>query len=161
MANKFIKKSTFSVKNYLKTLTSKNKYDLLYIESGSKIIFSPEGTEYAQNKLKKLYKKDEKTQWFGITPKCQYQIDHDWPYVENFVNVNLPGSIETEKDNWLGYIGAWENDENQTLVVEKLNIILKSKRPLLNGKIVKESNGEYRIIFFVSRKSLEKATEQI
>ena len=135
-------------------------YPIVYIESGSKVIFSPEGTEYAQDKLKKIYNSDEKAQWFSITPVCQYQIENEWPNVEKFVNVNILGSAETEKNNWLGYIGAWEDDEKQTFVVNHLlKILKKNKRPLLKGKLVKETNGEYRIIFFVSRTSLKNAAE--
>ena len=136
-------------------------YPIVHIGSGSKVIFSPEGTEYSQDKLKKIYDKSEKSQWFSITPVCQYQIDAGWPDVEEFVNVNLLGSIETEKDNWLGYIGAWHDDEKQTYVVENLIKLLATKRPLLQGKLVKESDGEYRIIFFVSRTALEEAVKQI
>lgn len=177
MAKKLIKKSTINKisrllfsrhkkpssrssmgKKIVKKVSPRVEYPIVYIESGSKVIFSPEGTEYAQDKLKSIYDPDEKAQWFSITPVCQYQIDNEWPDVEKFVNVNILGSIETEKDNWLGYIGAWEDDENQTFVVDHLLKILKDKRPLLKGKLVKETSGEYRIIFFVSRTSLEEVT---
>lgn len=146
------------LKNFLKSLKPK-EYEVVQIESGSKMVFSPEGTEHAQDRLKKLYDPSEKCQWFSITPVCQFQKNRGWPDAPSFVNVNTPGSVETEKDNWLGYIGAWDDDEKQSYVVEKLNILLDSKRPMLFGKIVKESNGEYRIIFFVSRKSLENASK--
>lgn len=144
---------------FFKHNKQKKEYPVVHIENGSKVIFSPEGTEYSQEKLKKLYHPDEKVQWFSITPVCQYQIEAEWPDVEKFVNVNTLGSIETEKANWLGYIGAWEDDEKQSYVVDHLIKILKDKRPLLSGKIVKETDGEYRIIFFVSRTSLEEASK--
>ena len=146
------------LRNLLKALKPK-QYEVVQIENGSKVIFSPEGTEYSQNRLKKLYDPAEKCQWFSITPVCQFQKNRGWPDAPSFVNVNTPGSIETEKENWLGYIGAWEDDGKQSYVVDRLNTILKTKRPMLYGKIVKESDGEYRIIFFVSRKSLDNAAK--
>lgn len=167
MPKKLIKKSTIKKvaaklfsrpKKSIKLTTKEKQFPIIQIGSGSKLIFSPEGTEFAQQKIKKIYRPDEKVQWFSITPKNQYQIDNNWPDAKEFVNVNTLGSIYTSQDNWLGYIGAWDDDEKQSFVVEKLLQILKTKRPLLAGKIVKETNGEYRIIFFVSRTELEKAT---
>ena len=149
------------IKSLIRKIKTKNTYKNVYIESGSKVIFSPEGTEYSQEKLKKLYDPSEKSQWFSITPQSAYQIEHNWPDVKKFVNVNIIGSIETNKDNWLGYIGAWEDDEKQTLVVNGLLKLLNTTRPLLQGKIIKETDGEYRIIFFVSRTSLENAIKEI
>lgn len=152
-------KAFTSKKSQKKKSAAKNDFPIVHIENGSKVIFSPEGTQYSQEKLKKIYKPDEKVQWFSITPVSPYQIEAGWPDVEKFVNVNLLGSIETDKSNWLGYIGAWEDDEKQTYVVDHLINILKNKRPLLSGKIVREMDGEYRIIFFVSRTSLEEVSK--
>ena len=178
MSKTFIKKSTINkvarllfsppkkrpvrkpVKARSKPKLEKVRYELVHIDGGSKIIFSPEGTQYAQDKLEELYDPTEKPRWFSVTPQNKYQKEHDWPAAPKFVNVNTPGSIETNRENWLGYIGAWEDDENQTYVVEHLLKILKKKRPLLKGKIIKESDGEYRIIFFVSHESIEKASKE-
>lgn len=170
MPKKLIKKSALDKvsrllfpkpkKKPVKTKPQQVHYEAVHIEGGTKVMFSPEGTEYTQDRLAELYNPEEKSQWLGITPVCQYQIEKGWPNAEKFVNVNLPGSIETEKDNWLGYIGAWEDDDRQTYVVDNLLKILPYKRPLVQGKIIKESDGEYRIIIFVSRKSLEKAVTE-
>lgn len=78
-----------------------------YIPSGGMRIYVF-GTQYDNpqkyyGKIKKLVGKGEYTA--TLTPQSKYQVEHEWPEPP-FVNVNLPGSFETNKDNWLGYIAS-------------------------------------------------------
>lgn len=40
---------------------------------------------------------------FSLTPKCDYQVKMGWPEGD-FFNVNVYPSMETTRDNWLGYV---------------------------------------------------------
>lgn len=59
---------------------------------------------YRQDVLKALYEQNGKNGFsVSLTPPSPYQLEAKWPKMP-FINLNLPGSSETTKENWLGYI---------------------------------------------------------
>ena len=137
----------------------------IIIASGRNLCFAAEGFQWAQNNLKKIYDKAEKSQKISVTLPCVYQIERGWPE-SPFVNINFLHSTETQKDNWLGYIGGWEDNEKQAPVVKSLLKILRHNNVVMTGIVIREKKGDpdagkYKILLFVSRKSLDSALESI
>jgi len=140
--------------------------ELVYIEGGKDLIFPAErlSSEDLQQKLADLYWTQRgKNFWVCVTPQNQYQIEQGWPE-EPFVNVNTIGSVETTKENWLGYIKQWPDNEKKMFVVPRLEkIIEKGKCPVLRAKVVEdeENKGCYKLIFFLSKEDLVKKSQEV
>ncbi len=104
------------------------------------------GTEYNESLLKELYNQTKGARTLlTLTPICQYQIDKKWPEPP-FVNVNLHGSVATEKNNWLGFI---PNDDPLGINLEK---IIQSQGNVNVHASIHKDRGQYWIQFYISDK---------
>lgn len=101
------------------------------------------GTEYRTGMLTLLYSiYGDQPFTLTLTPQNSYQVDHHWP-TGRFVNVNAPGSIETERFNWLGYARTYEtllgdcNEYDLVTAVEMLGPVnVQAKVLALGGKLM-------------------------
>lgn len=126
------------------------------------------GEHYAQGKkmttLKQLYQSFGKNIiQFSLTPPSDYQREKEWPE-KPFLNVNTIGAVETDRENWLGYIHAFppSSGEKYTSIQEKRQkytskiVAIGHVVPLvISGKIVKEGS-RYSIILLPSASSVDK-----
>ena len=104
------------------------------------------GADYSQSLLKALFQSSKGGDiLLTLTPICDYQIKNKWPEPP-FVNVNLFGSIATEKNNWLGYIPIDDPTE-----VDFAQIIQKYGNVNVHAKIQK-SGHDFYISLQVSKK---------
>lgn len=146
--------------------------EVIEINYGKNLLIPVYGEHYAQDRgqssAKKLYKDSgEKVQRFSLTPPCGFQIEAGWPE-EPFLNVNTLGSLETTKENWLGYIAPpiidEENDDEvhheRAKYIKKLIKIGKSNPIIMPGKVVKEGS-EYQMLLFGSRKEIDEAAKEL
>ena len=143
---------------------------ILEVEYGRNLIIPVYGEtgaqEGKQSAAKKLYKKyGDKHLRFSLTPICKYQEDKDWPE-RPFLNVNVLGSLETTKDNWLGYIHPYEPEEKDKVRLERQKYIEKLIKlgeinPLvISGKVIKEGS-EYSLLLFASRKYIDETLAKV
>lgn len=102
------------------------------------------GTQYSQNLLMELYDDSHgKKILLSLTPICQYQILNKWPEPP-FVNVNLHGSLATERNNWLGYISI----EDPTDI--DFNKLMDDYGQIDVVAKIRKTGREYYIQFFIS-----------
>lgn len=122
--------------------------------------------EGKQTAAKKLYKQyGNKHLQFSLTPICDYQKDKDYPE-RPFLNVNTRGSLETTKENWLGYIHPFVYDEMTDVRIERNKYIKKiielgeTNPIIISGKIIKEDGG-YSMLLFASRKQIDETLSKV
>lgn len=137
---------------------------VITLDYGRNLVIPVHGEEGAQEgkqaTAKKLYKKyGNKHLQFSLTPICDYQKDKEWPE-RPFLNVNVRGSIETTKENWLGYIHPFVYEEMTDVRIERNKYIKKlieigETTPLIiSGKVIKEDDN-YSMLLFASRKQID------
>lgn len=145
--------------------------EILEIEYGRKLFIPVYGEHYAQDReqssAEELYNESDKVvKRFSLTPPCDYQIEAGWPE-EPFLNVNTLGTIETTKENWLGYIAPAiideENDDEEhrerNKYIKKI-IKLGLEHPIIiSGKLLKEGD-EYQILLCASRKQIDELVKK-
>lgn len=143
---------------------------VLTVEYGRNLIIPVYGEVYAQDSkqtaLKRLYKQyGKKHLQFSLTPPSNYQIERKWPE-QPFLNVNVRGSIQTTKENWLGYIHPFEPEEKDEKRLERKKYIkrliwLGGYCPLIiSGKIIKEGS-QYSMLLFASRKYIDQKVTEV
>lgn len=143
---------------------------ILTVDYGRNLIIPVYGETAAQGgkqtALKTLYKKyGNKHLQFSLTPICQYQVNAGWPE-RPFLNVNLRGSMSTDKDNWLGFIQPVEAEKGDAVRLERKKYIEKliklgEMSPLIiSGKIIKEDK-EYSMLLFASRKWIDETLKEV
>lgn len=143
---------------------------VLTVEYGRHLIIPVYGENSAQDSkqttARKLYQQyGEKHLQFSLTPICSYQEQMRWPE-KPFLNVNVRGSLETTKDNWLGYIHPFEDGEltdkqiERNKYLKKLIKIGESTPLIITGKIIKEG-GDYSMLLFASRKYIDDTLPKI
>lgn len=137
------------------------------IESGRNLTIPVYGEHYGQNRSQSLAEKlysetNGKSMKFSLTPICEYQRVQGFPTYP-FANVNVLGSLNTDYDNWLGYISPFNDERADTPekkerdeYVSKL-INLTEKRPVVMHGIIAKEGSEFSLLLFASRKSIDEA----
>lgn len=101
------------------------------------------GEQYRVEILQKIFKSTNGSKiLFSLTPQSEYQKKEQWPRMP-FVNVNLYGSKETFKDNWLGYIPGRFTDID-------LPKLFKSYKSVSVHGYVKKSGKDYDLVMTVN-----------